>query len=163
MQSKSRLRDGTEPAIFVQKLLSNLTYPHCAGGTKQTTGQAPFIYWNVTTILLLSYFVNDDGANSASSAISWPMKKLVLCSDVTLLQLPRLELLPRRDKRSSVDQDTDLCHALYSYHMSLTCHEHTVTWHVCKLKTLCFWFKRMNNNQASLTNLTKLLRHQTVL
>ena len=28
--AKSRLRDGTEPTIFVPKLLSNTTYPYCA-------------------------------------------------------------------------------------------------------------------------------------
>ena len=53
--------------------------------------------------LCMSYLVNDDdGAISESSAISWPMKKLARCSDVRLLQLLRLELLPR-SKRSSVN------------------------------------------------------------
>ena len=51
------------------------------------------------------YLVNKVVDISASSVISWPMKKLVLCS-VKLLQLLRLELLPRDWRSSAKKKET---------------------------------------------------------
>ena len=48
----SRLWDGTEPAIFVPKLLGNVTYPHCVMMAWQFTeyswGLALFLVWIIT-------------------------------------------------------------------------------------------------------------------